>query len=460
MYFFNHMKKVLFTLLLSGFCRAQAQRQHIDSLEQLIAANKSDTVRIDLLRQLSFVFYNISLDSCLFFTEKEQQLAINNNDLLRAAKCEQDLGAIFEAKGNYPRALTSFLKALKQQETLKNEPGVANVLTQICNFYFEQDDPTRMLAYGKEAYNVSKPLHTEDFIAASLTLGFSYCELKQPGKAKPYFFEALQALANVTPQHSAYYSAYANSGLAIVDGLLGNYDKALPEYRKGIGYLITINDQNEVSYVYRYLSRLFKMKGQKDSSLIYAQKALGAAYSGDNSKQKLESYKLLASSYEGIDNAAAVTYFNKVTLITDSIHSADRNREVENLNFDEQERQQQLAEQAKKDAEIRKENLQLSAIALFIPLFLLILLWLSRTKTHRKVIEFMSVLSLLFVFEFITLLIHPWIEKLTNRIPILELIILVALAAILVPLHHRLTHWLKEKLVHDKVIPPTETEEG
>jgi tetratricopeptide (TPR) repeat protein len=454
MYFSNDMKIVLFTiLLLYGFCFADAQRPQIDSLERQIAASKSDTVRIDLLRKLSFVFYNSDLDSSLFYTKREQQMAITINDILRAAYCQQDLGAIFEAKGNYPRALTSFLDALKQQEFLKNEPGVANVLTQVCNFYFEQGDPTRMLAYGKQAYQVSKPLHTEDFIAASLTLGFSYCELKQPASAKPYFFEALHAATGVTPRHSAYYSAYATSGLGIVDGLLGDYNKALPEYRAGIDYLININDQDELSFVYRYLSRLFNIKGQKDSSLLYAQKALGAANSGNNSKQKLESYKLLASNYEGADNAASVSYFNKVTLITDSMHSADKNREVENLNFDEQERQQQLAEQAKKDAEIRKENLQLSAIALFIPLFLLILLWLSRTKTHKKVIEFMSVLSLLLVFEFITLLIHPWVENMTGHTPVLEFVSLVALAAVLVPLHHNLTNWLKQKLVRSKVIP-------
>jgi hypothetical protein len=65
----------------------------------------------------------------------------------------------------------------------------------------------------------------------------------------------------------------------------------------------------------------------------------------------------------------------------------------------------------------------------------------------------MSVLSLLLVFEFITLLIHPWIERLTNRTPVLELLILVVLAAILVPLHHNLATWAKRKLVKSKIIP-------
>ena len=61
-------------------------------------------------------------------------------------------------------------------------------------------------------------------------------------------------------------------------------------------------------------------------------------------------------------------------------------------------------------------------------------------------IDFMGVLSLLLAFEFITLLIHPLIEKFTNHAPVLELIILVVLAAILIPLHHQLTRWLKAKL--------------
>ncbi|MDB4999874.1 MAG: hypothetical protein JWR76_951, partial [Mucilaginibacter sp.] len=32
--------------------------------------------------------------------------------------------------------------------------------------------------------------------------------------------------------------------------------------------------------------------------------------------------------------------------------------------------------------------------------------------------------------------------------PILELLILVIVAAILVPLHHKLTDWMRDKLVH------------
>jgi len=461
------MKKALLVLLfLTCFYRAWTQQKKIDSLKH-IEATKEDTSRINRFRAIAFLFYNINLDSAYFYTNQGLSLAKKIGDKIEEARCEKDLGAIFLAKGNYPRALNCLLTSLKQLEATKNINEITGVLNQMSDFYYEQDDPARMLEYSKKAYKISQPLKSYDFILSALDIGYDYIELKHPDSALTYLQQGFNYAEQikVNDKHSLnvknYLLAYANDGLGIVTGLSGAYNKALYYYHLGISYDITTNSQTQLCYVYRSLSKMFKQKGDMDSCLLYANKALTAAYSANNSAAKLETYKLFTHVYQGIDNQITIAYFNKISLLTDSIHSAEKNKEVENLNFDEKERQRQLAEQAKRDEETRRENLQLLAIALFIPLFLLILLWLSRTKTHRRVIEFMSVLSLLLVFEFITLLIHPWIEKLTNHTPVSELIILVALAAILIPLHHNLTHWLKEKLVQSKVIPaaPIETDD-
>jgi hypothetical protein len=66
---------------------------------------------------------------------------------------------------------------------------------------------------------------------------------------------------------------------------------------------------------------------------------------------------------------------------------------------------------------------------------------------NEKWIEFLGVLGLLIVFEFTNLLIHPYISEATNDSPIFMLIILVIVAALLIPLHHRLEIWIKEKMV-------------
>jgi hypothetical protein len=58
----------------------------------------------------------------------------------------------------------------------------------------------------------------------------------------------------------------------------------------------------------------------------------------------------------------------------------------------------------------------------------------------------MGLASLLMLFEFISLLIHPFIEKITHHDAVLMYLILLLIASLLVPLHHKLEGWVKDKI--------------
>ena len=120
------------------------------------------------------------------------------------------------------------------------------------------------------------------------------------------------------------------------------------------------------------------------------------------------------------------------------------------LSINEKLRQQEIAEQKIRDKEARYQQLQLLIIAICIPMLFLITLLVSRKKIHRRLITFMGIISLLFLFEFLTLLMHPMVANFTHHIPILELLIFVSIAALLVPAHHRLEHVLINKLTKRK----------
>jgi NADH:ubiquinone oxidoreductase subunit 3 (subunit A) len=62
-------------------------------------------------------------------------------------------------------------------------------------------------------------------------------------------------------------------------------------------------------------------------------------------------------------------------------------------------------------------------------------------------IEFLGVIALLIVFEFLNLFLHPFLENITHHTPVLMLLALVCIAALLVPLHHKLEKWTITKLV-------------
>jgi len=60
---------------------------------------------------------------------------------------------------------------------------------------------------------------------------------------------------------------------------------------------------------------------------------------------------------------------------------------------------------------------------------------------------FFAVIALLIVFEFLNLLLHPFIGNITHHSPILMLLAMVSIAAILVPLHHKIEHCETKKLI-------------
>lgn len=75
---------------------------------------------------------------------------------------------------------------------------------------------------------------------------------------------------------------------------------------------------------------------------------------------------------------------------------------------------------------------------------------LSRSiMVNEKWIEFPGIPGLMIVFEFVNLVVHPCLSAATYHSPLWMLLILVAIAAILIPMHHkveyRISHQLTEK---------------
>lgn len=118
------------------------------------------------------------------------------------------------------------------------------------------------------------------------------------------------------------------------------------------------------------------------------------------------------------------------------------------MTFEEDLRQQEVAAEKIKEAQQRKQNIQYALLALGIITFIITFLLLSRKHiTNTKLIQFLGVVALLLVFEFLNLLLHPFLERITHHSPVLMLLALVCIAALLVPLHHKLEKWATHKLV-------------
>jgi hypothetical protein len=158
--------------------------------------------------------------------------------------------------------------------------------------------------------------------------------------------------------------------------------------------------------------------------------------------------KMLADIYRKTNCDSTMKYANIYTIANDSVFSNKINQQIHVMTFDERLRQQESAAEKIKEQKQRKQNIQYALLGFGIITFVILFLSLSRSIiTNPKLIEFLGVVALLVVFEFLNLLLGPVLERITNHCPLLMLLAMVCVAALLVPLHSKLEKWSTAKLI-------------
>jgi len=175
---------------------------------------------------------------------------------------------------------------------------------------------------------------------------------------------------------------------------------------------------------------------------VYARQAL--VYSNlDFQANSANSYNLIFQAFEKENKRdSANEYFRRASEIQNATFSDEKAKNIQNHHFKEEVRERELATQKEELALKHRQNIETALIALGIISFTMLFLIMSRSFiTNERLIKFLGVLALLLVFEFINLLVHPYLEELTNHSQVLVLFLLVGIGALLIPFHLRLEKW-------------------
>jgi hypothetical protein len=182
--------------------------------------------------------------------------------------------------------------------------------------------------------------------------------------------------------------------------------------------------------------------------MLYSKKAIAAVQNTPFATMVIKPSGLLTDIYRttNVDSAFKYSEMNKIA--NDSLFNFKAIQQTQLMTFEEEARQKELAVTNAKEEEERNENIQYVLIALGIATFIVWFLLLSRSViASPTLISFFSVIALLIIFEFLNLLLHPFLEKVTHHTPVFMLLALVCIAALLVPLHHKIEKWSAKKLV-------------
>jgi hypothetical protein len=445
------MRKELFTVLflIVPFV-INAQKLIADSSLRTLKNQPVDSLQIRSLLLWMDLPKSGMYDSAAYYPNQIIQVGQKQRNKNVEAIGEALMGYYFHVHENRTQALIHFLKALQLGES-QNDPKVMLRLYHFMSFYYEGKES---IVYEQKALSLARLTGEMKWqILANSQIGLTFrTKLQQYDSALTYLQRAYELNLQLEKSGDTAWS----SGIQIPVEIgytflkLRNYDLALAYFRQGLKIAEMRNA--EPWRAYRAMADYFQEVNNLDSAYYYA-KWLYESVDGNAPafamSRKATASQMLYQIYKDRRMAdSALKYHEIFKMASDSANSITQAQKLQSLLWEEKERQNQLALEKEKERETRKQNLQYAAIALAAVTFIIFFFLLSHSLiANQRHIKFLGILGLLIVFEFFNLLLHPYIGDLTHHSPVMMLGVMVCIAALLIPLHHKLEHWITHKMV-------------
>lgn len=427
------MKKIILLLTAFFFLLNTQGQVNIDSLKLLLQNEKQDTGKVMLLSGLSLAYAAVNPDTAKLMALQALSLSQRIGFNKGTATNLTDLAYTYYLEGDFPRATDLWLQALKLNEKINNLAGIARDLNAMGMISHVQGEYRQAIDYFVKSKKINEQIGNKNEIRINLeNLGNDYLSLKQ--------FDSARLCAQQIYEVSGKEALFLMGGISSATG----QNKLALEY-----YRLSINAKYITNKPFLAIAKLFEKEGQFDSALLYAKRYFELVKHRNVLNGLINASIFLSAFYENRGNIDSAFFYLKIAKTTnDSVFSKDKMNRLKSYVFDEKLRQIEMDAAKLKAEEERSHNLQYAAIAVVLISFLILFFTLSRSIiVETKFIEFFGVLGLLAFFEFINLLIHPYLSHATNDSPVLMLLVLIAIGALLVPLHHRLEKWITKIMV-------------
>jgi L-rhamnose mutarotase len=243
---------------------------------------------------------------------------------------------------------------------------------------------------------------------------------------------------NTGPNYMDYMRATIFSRAGLVDSSLYYFQKAENSFK-------TMYDPaGKKEFFKEYVICLLKLP---DSLRVipYAEQLF--QYSKDNADIKYMVYagNILQKLYEKKgDFTLAYRYSISNSLYKDSLDHLSRDKEMALMEIDNVNKKRLADEELERQLIERRHNLQYMAITIIIAGIFVLMIFIGMFKVSTITIRAMGFFSMIFLFEFIILVLDNYIHHLTHGEPWKVWLIKIGIISVILPLHH----YIEEKLIH------------
>lgn len=397
------MRKIYLLLLffsIAGFSQKKEGQALIDSLLMELPKMKEDTLKVNVLNDLSFSYQDIDpkigikyAQTALNISRKIQwndgiaysyrSIGMNNSvesnydnaltNYFTALKFTKNkkitnkifrgIGLIYTYQNQYPKALLYDNKSLEICEKIKDYKGIAAVLSNIGIIYIDLLDFNKAKTFFEKAIVINEKMGYKTYLIKNYgNLGNCYSNLKNNTKALEFFTKAIDLCDELGNKNSKAINL-SSSAIAYFD--LKNYEKSLELNNQAIVINQEIENSNNLAFNYsingdNYLEIGFATNDKKlknynfDKALENYDKGIKLKLEADAIKEVGVDYSQKSKIYKSQEKfKEALASYEKSILYKDSIFNSENKETIKNL---EDKREIEL-----RDKEIKINKLSIEA---------------------------------------------------------------------------------------------------
>jgi two-component system NtrC family sensor kinase len=270
---FNRRLLTFTLIIVALLCFNQLKGQSaIDSLNRLIAKEKSDTARLTLLNKKVSSLLEVNLDSAeqlgKWVIVEAQKIGYKKAE----AEARQNISVVYSFKGNYVAAVQNLAAAKVIYNKLQEPRGLAKLYSGYGLLYGMQAKyDSSVIAYKKSIAYANKSKSKELLNRAYQNIAISYQMLSNYSAALSYFQKALVFMEQKKDLNSQSY-IWLNMGLTY--NLMDDIDRGEQAFHKAIGLAKKKRIRNVEMYAYSNLAVIYSKKGQHQRAYTAAMKAV------------------------------------------------------------------------------------------------------------------------------------------------------------------------------------------
>jgi two-component system, NtrC family, sensor kinase len=365
---------ILICLWLPSLCISQINpllivptSRQADSIKAVALSTTNDTIRMTACRDLANYYLDFNVDSSAFYVKNAITIAQRLHLKMWEADTKDLYAAILTKMGNWAGAFQMLREAfdlLDAKDLLQNtwrlqnfsvsgtpESGVASIslLCQmdLANLYRNSGDFNKFRSVAFDCSAKAKALNDQSVLAIlCMNLGNMYLSLRNVDSTTFYYLESVRH--GLACNYLQYTSA-AYNGLGEINYLQGNLPQARSYYNKAIEAAFGQKNNIALGAAMVNIAKLLNKQGTRDSAYYFAQQSI-------QTYQPLNMDNLMASAYrtmaEVFDSShqydSAYFYLSLATVVNDSLQTTENSRQFQNLEFNEQTRQLELANEKQK----------------------------------------------------------------------------------------------------------------